>query len=326
MSAVAAEARIEDAVDHAPHRTVLVREVTALIGPRPGGVYVDATLGAGGHAAALLEGCSPNGRVVGFDRDPGALETAKRRLAPFGDRFTTIHGDYGDIVTLLRDAGIYAVDGIVADLGVSSMQLDDPARGFSFRADGPLDMRMDPSSETPTAADLLATLPESELRRILREYGEEKLAAPIARAIIRRRGERPFERTRELAELVERIARPSARHSRIHPATRTFQALRIVVNGEVEGLSQFVCDAVSLLRRGARFAAISFHSLEDRAVKHALRGLAERCVCPPGLPVCGCGRENIVRIVTPRPIVPSAEECDANPRSRSARLRAAERI
>ncbi len=322
-----AGAHVEDGSRRAeaPHRPVLARECLELLGPAPGSVAVDLTLGPGGHAEALLEAVGPGGRVLGIDRDAEALAHASERLRRFGDRFVPMRGDHRDLLDLLAAAGVFAVDSILADLGVSSLQLDDPRRGFSFRADGPLDMRMDPS-EGPSAADLVATLSEDELREILSTYGEEKLAGPIARAVVRERAKRPLVRTRELRDIVERVAGRRAERSRIHPATRTFQALRIAVNREVEGLERLVSDAVSILRRGGRLAVISFHSLEDRAVKRTLRSLAERCVCPPGLPLCGCGRENLVRLLTPRPVTPSAEEVRDNPRSRSARLRAAERL
>ncbi len=308
------------------HRSVLLDETLALLRPVAGGLYVDATLGAGGHAEAILEASAPDGRVVGIDRDPSALSRAAARLGRFGSRFTAVHGNHGDLAALLRERGVFAADGIVADLGVSSLQLDDPARGFSFRADGPLDMRMDPSSGGPTAADLVAGSSEDELRRILWTYGEERLARAIARAIVRARAVAPVATTAALASLVERVAGPAARRFRIHPATRTFQALRVAVNGEILGLPAFVRDAVSLLRRGGRLCVIAFHSLEDRAVKQTLRSLAERCICPPGLPVCGCGRENLVRVLTPKPVTPSPEETGSNPRARSAKLRAAERL
>lgn len=309
----------------APHIPVLLLETVELVRPAPGGVFVDCTVGAGGHADAILEASSPDGRLLGIDRDPAAVALAQRRLARFGGRARIEHGDYRNVLDAARSAGFFAVDGIVADLGVSSMQLDESARGFSFRGDGPLDMRMDPSSGDPTAADLLATLPEPEIRRILRAYGEERLAGPIARALVRRRESAPLRSTSELATLVERVAGPAARRFAIHPATRTFQALRIAVNRELEGLDAFVTDAVSLLRRGGRLSVITFHSLEDRAVKHAMRALSERCICPPGFPVCGCGRENVARVLTAKPVVPSRRETDANPRARSAKLRAVER-
>ena len=308
------------------HEPVLLRESIGWLRPRRDGVYVDATLGLGGHAEAVLEGLSGEGRLVGIDRDPGALEFAGKRLARFGARFLPLHGDYRDLPDLLRGAGVFAVDGVLADLGISSAQLDDPARGLSFQADGPLDMRMDPTGGEPTAADLLAEAEEPELRRILREYGEERLAGPIAKAIVRARGVQPLATTRQLRELVERVAGPGARRYAIHPATRTFQALRIAVNDELSGLDTFVTSAASLLRRGGRLVVIAFHSLEDRAIKHAMRALAQRCTCPPGLPVCGCGRENVLAVLTPRAVRPTAAEVAANPRARSARLRAAERL
>lgn len=307
------------------HTPVLAEETLSILRPRRGGVIVDATVGGGGHAEALLEAVGPGGVLVGIDRDEKTLDRASRRLERFGDRFVALRGDFRDLTALLRTRGVGAVDAVLADLGVSSIQLDDPERGFSFRLDGPLDMRMDRRSG-PTAAELLATAPEQELERILSRYGEEKRARPLARAIVAERRKRPLERTTQLAALVERVLGSQARRFRIHPATRTFQALRIAVNREWEGLDRFVTDAVALLRRGGRIALISFHSLEDRVVKRTLRSLAERCVCPPALPVCGCGRENLVRILTPRPVRPSREETAANPRSRSARLRAAERL
>jgi 16S rRNA (cytosine1402-N4)-methyltransferase len=307
------------------HEPVLLRETLDLLAPRPGSTVVDATLGAGGHAEALLELVGPEGRLLGIDRDPSALALASERLASFGKAFTPLRGNHEDLVRLLREAGVFAVDAILFDLGLSSMQLDDAGRGFSFSGDGPLDMRMDPDAE-PTAATLVAESSERELRRILRDYGEERMAGAIAREVVRERSRRPITRTAQLAELVERVIGPRARRYRIHPATRTFQALRIAVNGEVEGLERVITDAVSLLRRGGRVAAIAYHSLEDRAVKHTLRGLAERCTCPADLPVCGCGKENLVRVLTSRPVRPAQEEIDRNPRSRSAKLRVAVRL
>ena len=288
-----------------------------------GATVVDATLGPGGHAEALLERVGRHGRVIGIDRDPAAIAFAQARLARFGDRFTALHGDHREIASLLSGQ---QVDGILADLGISSYQLDDPRRGFAFSADGPLDMRMDPESGEPTAASLVATLDAAELKTILAKWGEERLAGAIARAIVRERSKRPITTTRELAVLVERVSGPGARRFRIHPATRTFQALRIAVNREIEGIPEFVESAVSLLRPGGRLAVISFHSLEDRAVKTSMHGLAHRCVCPPGLPVCGCGREDIVHVVTSRPVTPRPAEEAANPRSRSAKLRVVEKL
>jgi 16S rRNA (cytosine1402-N4)-methyltransferase len=309
-----------------PHQPVLLEEAVDLLGVSPGAIVVDATLGPGGHAEALLARVGESGRVIGIDRDPAALAFAGRRLAWAQGRFTALHGDHRDIVQLLHDAGIVTVDAILADLGISSYQLDDAARGFGFQTDGPLDMRMDPSSGLPTAAALLAALDERELAALISRWGEEREARRIARAIVRRRSEGPLETTRQLARLVEDTLGPAARRFKIHPATRTFQALRIAVNAEIEGLPAFVAGAVSILRRGGRLAVITFHSLEDRAVKQTMRDLAHRCICPPGLPVCACGREDLVRILTPRPVVPGDDEVRANPRARSAKLRAVERL
>jgi len=306
-----------------PHVPVLVAETLELLLPPVGGTVVDATLGPGGHAEALLERVGLDGHVIGIDRDLAAIAFARARLARFGDRFVALRGDHREIASLVQGV---KVDGILADLGISSYQLDDPSRGFSFSSDGPLDMRMDPQSGGPSAADLVATLDAAELKRLIATWGEERFAGPIARAIVRERVKTPITTTRALASLIERVAGPAARRFRIHPATRTFQALRIAVNEEVEEIPKFVEGAVSLLGTGGRLAVISFHSLEDRAVKTSMLRLAHRCVCPPELPVCGCGRENLVRIVTSRPVVPSQAEVHANPRSRSAKLRVVERL
>jgi len=309
-----------------PHRPVLLLESLELLRLQPGATVVDATLGPGGHAEALLESIGPGGRVIGIDRDPAAIAFARRRLARFQEQFIPLLGDHRDLVELLLGVDVVVVDAVLADLGISSLQLDDPLRGFAFSTDGPLDMRMDPDANGVSAADLVATLDESGLRDIIATWGEERLAGRIARALVRERSKRPIATTRELALIVEKAAGPAARRFRIHPATRTFQALRIAVNREIEGIPALVSGAVSLLRRGGRLAVISFHSLEDRAVKTAMHGLAHRCVCPPGLPVCGCGRENIVRIVTSRPVVPGLAENASNPRARSAKLRVVERL
>jgi 16S rRNA (cytosine1402-N4)-methyltransferase len=307
------------------HQPVLARETLELLAPRKGDVTVDATLGTGGHAELLLEAVHPGGRVIGIDRDPQALDVARRRLDRFGGAFVAVHGDHVELKRLLVAIGVDAVDRVVFDLGVSSLQLDHPERGFSFRTDGPLDMRMDPGAEV-TAADLLATLSESELREILWRFGEERRSRAIARAIVRRRDERPIRRTLELADLVRRTLGPAARRWRIHPATRTFQALRVAVNGEIVALEALIEHAVSLLRPGGRLAVISFHSLEDRAVKRALKSLSDRCTCPPGLPVCGCDKRKLIRVLTAKPVRPTAAEIEHNPRARSAKLRAAERL
>jgi 16S rRNA (cytosine1402-N4)-methyltransferase len=252
------------------------------------------------------------------------LESARLRLLPFGERVVLRHADYRLLPALLDELGAGPISGILLDLGISSLQLDDPGRGFSFQKDGPLDMRID-RSQPATAADLVNTLSEDRLAAILKEYGEERAAGRIARAIVRARVRAPIEATLRLAEIVAAAA-PARGPSRIHPATRTFQALRIATNSELEGLDRLLEEAAGRLEPGARIAVISFHSLEDRIVKRTLRGLTRRCVCPRDLPVCACGRPGIVRLVTARAVRPSAGEMLGNPRSRSARLRAAERL
>jgi len=310
----------------ATHVPVLVEEMLALLAPRPGGTYVDATVGAGGHAEAILERIAPGGRLIGLDRDAEALLVARQRLARFGAAVTLVHANFTRLRQVLGEQGVDAVDGVVMDLGVSSLQLDDPARGFSFQAAGPLDMRMDRSAGE-TAADLLNRLPEDEVRRILREYGEERWAARIARAIVRAR---PLHTTTELADLVAR-AIPRRHHPRrIHPATRTFLALRIAVNHELEDLEDALPEVVEGLRERGRLCVITFHSLEDRTVKHTFLCLSRECPSGPGPSTRTLRRRMIsaprVRLLTRRPVVPSAEEVARNPRARSAKLRAVERI
>jgi 16S rRNA (cytosine1402-N4)-methyltransferase len=308
-----------------PHQPVLLRETLELLAPRAGMTVVDLTLGPGGHAEALLHAIAPDGHLYGIDRDEQALGFAGDRLSGCPARFTPIHGDHHDLSRLLPESGVRSADLMLADLGLSSLQLDDPERGFSFAADGPLDMRMDRRAEL-TASSYLADCAEDELRQALWSYGEERMAGPIARAVVRDRAERPFTRTLQLAQLVARLMGARARSMRIHPATRTFQAIRCVVNNEIDRLGQLVQDAVALLARGGRLAVISYHSLEDRAIKRAFAALARSCVCPPRLPVCGCSKESLLRILTRKPVRPSSEEIERNPRSRSARLRAAERL
>jgi 16S rRNA (cytosine1402-N4)-methyltransferase len=307
------------------HEPVLLEEVLGFLRPAPGQTIVDATLGLGGHSEALLAAVAPDGLVIGIDRDLVAIERATRRLERFGGAFLPVRGNHRDVRELVQSSGVDSVDGILFDLGVSSMQLGEAERGFSFAADGPLDMRMDPSSGR-TAADLLADLTEQELSRILWRYGEERRARAIARAVVAKRVATPFRTTLQLADLVREVSGPAASRYRIHPATRTFQALRIAVNGEIDDLQQTIEDAERLLRPGGRIVVIAFHSLEDRCAKRTLRGLASRCLCPPALPVCGCGREDRLRMLTGRVVRPTADEAARNPRSRSARLRAAEKI
>jgi 16S rRNA (cytosine1402-N4)-methyltransferase len=288
---------------------------------RRDGVLVDATVGLGGHSEALLEQ-HPDVRLIAIDRDPEALERSQTRLSRFGDRVTFVRGRHESLIDILKQSGVAAVSGLLADLGVSSMQLDDAARGFSFRFDGPLDMRM--GSEGTSAADLVNTLDEYELFRIIRDYGEEPMARRIARAIVDARTEGRIETTARLAEVIRGVKK--ARFKDIDPSTLTFQALRIATNEELVGLDRFVDDAVSVLETGARAAIISFHSLEDRIVKRAFRRLEGECTCPPNMPVCGCGAKTLVHVLTGRPVTASEEEMVRNPRSRSAKLRVAERV
>ena len=300
------------------HEPVLLQEVVQYLRPnREDGVLVDATVGLGGHAEALLE-AHPHVRLIAIDRDPAALERSRDRLSRFAARVAFVRARHEQLIEILKQHGVDSISGLLADLGVSSMQLDDASRGFSFRYDAPLDMRMGPDSRS--ASDLVNTLDEAELANIIREYGEEPMAKRIARAIV---AARPLETTTQLSDAIRSVKR--AKPHEIDPATLTFQALRIAANEELVELDRFVNDAVSMLESGARAAIISFHSLEDRIVKRAFRKLEGECVCPPGLPVCGCGAKEIVKVLTGRPVTASEEEVNRNPRSRSAKLRVAEK-
>ncbi len=303
------------------HEPVLLQPVLEFLRPaRRDGTIVDATVGLGGHAEALLERYE-GVRLVAIDRDPAALEQARERLAKFGDRVTFHRGRHESLIEILKQSNTTNVSGILADLGVSSMQLDDASRGFSFRFDAPLDMRMGPDSRS--AAELVSSLDEVELTRILRQYGEEPMARRIARAIVEARTEAPIDTTARLAQVIRSVKR--SRPGDIDPSTLTFQALRIAANDELTGLDRFIDDAVASLEPAARIAVIAFHSLEDRIVKRAFRRLRGECTCPPGMPVCGCGAVEKVKILTGRPVTASDEERNRNPRSRSAKLRVAER-
>lgn len=306
------------------HVSVLLAETLDLLAPRDGAVYLDATLGLGGHTEALLRAAEC--RVIGIDQDPDALAFARRRLSVFGPRAEIRRSNFAAVKQVLKEAGTGPVDGILADLGVSSLQLDEGGRGFSFRADAPLDMRMDPDSEVETAAELLARLSEEEIADVIYRFGEERFSRRIARRIVerRRRGE-PVETTLDLADLVRRSV-PRSRKERIHPATRTFQALRIAVNRELEILEDFLRDGVDCLKPGGRLAVITFHSLEDRVVKRTMQNLAGRCFCPPKLPACVCRAAREVELLTRKPIVPGDREQAENPRSRSAKLRVCRKI
>jgi 16S rRNA (cytosine1402-N4)-methyltransferase len=308
--------------ERAAHRPVLLREVVSALKPERGGVFVDATLGLGGHAEALLA-ASPFVRVVGIDRDPEALALAKERLARFGDRLVPVQGRHEELASHLDALGIERVDGVLADLGVSSMQLDRPERGFSFMRDGPLDMRMGPDG--PTAADLVATASREELTRIFREWGEERMAGPIARRIVEARETAPIRTTGEMRRLVLRALGPR-REKHKDPATRVFQALRIATNRELVELERFLDDAVARLSLGARLSVLSYHSLEDRIVKRVFQRHTAGCTCPPSFPVCVCSRRRVMALVTRKPLRPTLAELGENPRARSARLRVLERV
>ena len=311
----------------APHRPVLLRETTQLLAPERGGLFVDCTVGLGGHSESILE-AAPETRVVGIDRDASALSSASERLARFPGRFRAIHGDFRELDRILRDLDETEPAGVLADLGVSSLQFDSPTRGFSFRFDAPLDMRMDAESNEESAADLLMRLSEEEIADIIFNYGEERNSRRIAKWIVESREQgQPITTTKELADLVARAA-GKRKNWQIHPATRTFQALRIAVNRELENLGQFVNTAIDLLQVGGRFAVISFHSLEDRIMKQELRRLSGYCQCDARSrsTFCTCGAKRLVEILTKRPIVPDDFEIDANPRSRSAKLRACRKL
>jgi 16S rRNA (cytosine1402-N4)-methyltransferase len=289
-----------------------------------GGVIVDATFGGGGHSRGLLEQSPESVRVVALDRDPAARTRARGLLQEFPSRFQLLAGNYAELIRLLQLAGITGIDGLLLDIGLSSFQLEDAERGFSFQSDGPLDMRMDPAAGRP-AAELVNRAEARTLARIFRDYGEEPYARAIAREIVARREVAPLRTTRDLAGLIEAMV-PTHKRTRRHPATRVFQALRIVVNGELEALEKVLAAGLKILNPGARMVVISYHSLEDRLVKRCFRKAARGCICPPKLPVCTCGRQAAVRILTGRGLRPGPEEIAANPRSRSAVLRAVEAL
>ena len=303
----------------------MVEPVLEVLAVARGGWFIDSTVGLAGHSEAILE-ASDDTRVIGIDQDGEAIDRAVKRLARFGERFRAVHGSFADLATIAADQVSGPVNGILADLGVSSLQLDSETRGFSFRFDAPLDMRMDPDSRSMTAADLLAEATEGEIADILYEYGEERASRRIARRIVERRAAgRPVQTTTDLARLIEQVL-PRGPKQKIHPATRAFQALRIAVNRELEILEQFVRDSVETLAADGRVAIITFHSLEDRIVKRTLQNLAGKCSCPPRMPICQCRAVRKIEILTKRPIVPDEPETAANPRSRSAKLRGARKI
>jgi 16S rRNA (cytosine1402-N4)-methyltransferase len=302
------------------HVPVLYQEVIHFLQPHSNGIYVDGTVGAGGHTKGILEASAPSGRLLGLDLDPQALEVARTNLIAFGDRLTLVNASFTTLREQLGYLGWSSVDGILLDLGFSSIQLESPKRGFSFQIDAPLDMRFDPKSNL-RASDLVNGLSEEELANLIHRFGEERDARKIARAIV---DSRPLHTTRELAMVISRVAKGV--RSRIHPATRTFQALRIAVNKEIEALEVVLPIAVESLKLGGRLAVISFHSLEDRTVKNYFRKESQDCICPPEQPVCTCEHEASIQVVTRKPVRPREAEIQANPRSRSARMRVAERV
>lgn len=303
------------------HIPVMLEECMELLNlaQRPAGVFVDGTLGGGGHTEQILE--RTTGRVIGIDRDWDALRAAGARLSPFGERFVPLHGNYANIKTLLEQASVDGMDGMLMDLGVSSYQLDNPERGFSFHNDAPLDMRMDQTAEL-TAEKVLNTYPEKELVRIISQYGEEKWAVRIAKFIV---AARPLHTTMDLVRVIDAAVPAAERRKVSHPARRTFQAIRIEVNSELSLLEPALRDAVDCLKPGGRLVVITFHSLEDRIVKQTFQSLQNPCTCPPKTPVCICGKKPLGRVVTHKPVLPTQEECERNLRSHSAKVRAFEK-
>jgi 16S rRNA (cytosine1402-N4)-methyltransferase len=306
------------------HISVMPNEVIQYLAPRPSGIYVDGTLGGGGHSRLILEASAPSGRLIGFDQDDEALAAAKTVLAEFGDRASFVRRNVAEISSALSGLGVDGIDGLLLDLGVSSHQLDSAERGFSFQQNAPLDMRMDRSASL-TAAELVNRVSEDELARIIKDYGEDRWARQIARRIIAAREESPIETTGRLADVVSRAIPRKAWEERIHPATRTFQAIRIAVNNELGSLQRCLADTVPLLKCGGRIVVISFHSLEDRIVKHFFRDKATGCRCPKDLPVCACGGKPVLKVLATRAVTATDSEISCNPRSRSAKLRVAEK-
>lgn len=306
------------------HISVLLEECIEGLAIKPDGIYVDGTLGGAGHSSRIAARLT-TGTLVGIDRDPVALKAAGERLAPFGDRVKLVHSNFCRMAEALRELGISGVDGILLDLGVSSPQLDDGERGFSYMVDAPLDMRMN-REDSLDASVVVNTWPQEDLRRILYTYGEERYAPQIAAAICRRREEKPIETTLELVDIIRSAMPPAALREKQHPAKRSFQAIRIAVNDELGSVEQAMEVAIPLLNPGGRLAVITFHSLEDRIVKNAMTQAAKGCTCPPSFPVCVCGKKPQVKIISRKPILASDEELERNPRSRSAKLRICEKV
>ena len=306
------------------HYSVLLNECIDGLDIDPNGIYVDGTAGGGGHSFAIASSLS-GGRLIAIDQDEAAIAAALARLAPLGDRATVVRNNFCHVADVCRELGIEQIDGLLLDLGVSSYQLDTPERGFSYNADAPLDMRMDKRGSL-TAYNVVNEYSEEKIKKILYEYGEERFSSSIAAAIVRERAKKPIESTKELSDIIKYAIPPAAREGGHHPAKRSFQAIRIEVNSELDVIEPAIRDAVSMLRKGGRIAIITFHSLEDRIVKQTFADLAKGCVCPRELPVCVCGRTPVMKQVNKKPILPSKEELDVNPRSRSAKLRVAVKL
>ncbi|MGM9590102.1 MAG: 16S rRNA (cytosine(1402)-N(4))-methyltransferase RsmH [Faecousia sp.] len=306
------------------HVSVLLEECIDGLNIKPDGIYVDGTLGGAGHSSQIAARLT-TGRLIGIDRDPTALAAAKKRLEPYADRVTLVHSNFSEIATVLDDLNIQGVDGILLDLGVSSPQLDDGERGFSYMVDAPLDMRMN-SADAQDAGAVVNNWSYEELKRILYEYGEERYAPKIAAAICSRREEKPIRTTLELVDIIRSAMPAAALREKQHPAKRSFQAIRIAVNDELGAVEKVMRDALPCLNPGGRMAVITFHSLEDRIVKNAMAEAAKGCTCPPNFPVCVCGKKPQVKLITRKPIVSGEEELERNPRARSAKLRICEKI
>ena len=306
------------------HVSVLLEECLEGLNIKPDGIYVDGTLGGAGHSSRIAAQLT-TGRLIGIDRDPIALEAAGKRLEPYKDVVTLVHSNFCEIQKVLQELQIPGVDGILLDLGVSSPQLDDGERGFSYMVDAPLDMRMN-NRDALTAAQVVNTWSQEELKRILYTYGEERYAPQIAGAICRRREDKPIETTLELVDIIRSAMPPAALREKQHPAKRSFQAIRIAVNDELGSVEKVMADAIPVLNAGGRLAVITFHSLEDRIVKTAMSAAAKGCTCPPSFPVCVCGKKPKVKLISRKPIVATAEELEENPRSRSAKLRVCEKL
>jgi 16S rRNA (cytosine1402-N4)-methyltransferase len=307
------------------HVSVLLNECIDGLNIKPDGVYVDCTMGGAGHSIEIVKKLSSEGLFIGFDQDINAINTAKERLSEYSDRVKFVHSNFENIKSELEKLGITKIDGVLADLGVSSHQLDEADRGFSYMQDAPLDMRMDVRSEF-SAYDVVNNYSEDELNRIIKEYGEENWSRRIAKFIVEAREEYPIQNTGELVEIIKKAIPKKARIDGPHPAKRTFQAIRIEVNNELGVITSLIRDVASIMNKGGRICIITFHSLEDRIVKHEFKYLAIDCICPPELPICQCDKEKEVKVITRKPILPSDEEVEVNPRSRSAKLRVAEKI